>query len=100
MSTTFDNEFFDKILSEKNRFGFSTQFVDDDDVDCRTIRVFISSTFKDFYNEREVLVTFFEKIHLASNAESKDLHLVREWALLQRELMPNAVVPNQSTTTH
>ena len=31
------------------------------EIECRTVRVFISSTFKDFFNEREVLVkTFFK----------------------------------------
>jgi hypothetical protein len=52
----------EKLLSEK-LFAFeqkSPNFVRrarKTENECRTVRIFISSTFKDFFNEREILVT-------------------------------------------
>ena len=47
----------EKLLSEQSRSSRPTYDVTKDD--CKTVRIFISSTFKDFYNEREYLVTLF-----------------------------------------
>jgi hypothetical protein len=50
MSSSIDtNELFQKLI-----FKQATDDVTGND--CKTVRVFISSTFKDFYSEREVLV--------------------------------------------
>ncbi len=65
-SVNADIDFYEILLSQKDRINktdgvecrnTTSQNVESrQNVECRTVRVFISSTFKDFYNEREVLV--------------------------------------------
>jgi hypothetical protein len=60
------NDFYEKLIAQKDRINkiddvqcrntTSKNVESRQNVECRTVRVFISSTFKDFYNEREVLV--------------------------------------------
>ena len=46
----------EQLLSEPIRISKEVSDVNNKD-DRKTVRIFISSTFKDFYNEREVLVS-------------------------------------------
>jgi hypothetical protein len=48
------NELFQKLILKQATDDVTTDVSGND---CKTVRVFISSTFKDFYNEREVLVS-------------------------------------------
>jgi hypothetical protein len=62
------NDFYEKLIAQKDRINKiddvqcrnttskNVESRQNVDMECRTVRVFISSTFKDFYNEREVLV--------------------------------------------
>ncbi len=67
-SVNADIDFFEILLTRKGRLNKiddvelrkttsqNAESRQNVDMECRTVRVFISSTFKDFYNEREVLV--------------------------------------------
>ncbi len=68
------NDFYEKLIAQKDRINKiddvqcrnttsknvesrqNVKIRTNVDIECRTVRVFISSTFKDFYNEREILV--------------------------------------------
>ena len=62
------NDFYEKLIAQKDRINKiddvqcrnttskNVESRQNVDMECRTVRVFISSTFKDFYNEREILV--------------------------------------------